>query len=72
MPPYAVTGGVPAKQIRARFPRIIANRLEASRWWDLPLGELLCIAPDLLVPAARISVETLAEIHLIRTGNTAG
>ena len=72
VPPYAVTGGVPAKQIRARFPRIIADRLEASRWWDHPLGELLRIAPDLLVPAARISVETLAEIHQIRAGNAAG
>jgi phosphonate metabolism protein (transferase hexapeptide repeat family) len=34
VPPYTVVGGVPARIIRERFARDIANRLEAIAWWD--------------------------------------
>jgi phosphonate metabolism protein (transferase hexapeptide repeat family) len=32
--PYTIVGGVPAKVIRPRFPRAIADALEATAWWD--------------------------------------
>ena len=32
--PYAIVGGVPARMIKARFPRDIAARLQAIAWWD--------------------------------------
>jgi serine acetyltransferase len=32
--PYTIVGGVAAKVIRQRFPRAIAEALEATAWWD--------------------------------------
>lgn len=32
--PYAIVGGVPAKLIRERFPKEIAERFRALAWWD--------------------------------------
>ena len=32
--PYTIVGGVPAKPIRERFPRAIAERFQALAWWD--------------------------------------
>jgi hypothetical protein len=32
--PYAIVGGVPAKLIRERFPRSVAERMQALAWWD--------------------------------------
>ena len=34
VPAYAIVGGSPAKVIRQRFPRSIAEALEATAWWD--------------------------------------
>lgn len=34
VPAYAIVGGVAAKVIRQRFPRAIAEALEATAWWD--------------------------------------
>lgn len=34
--PYTVVGGVPARAIRDRFPRAIAERLARIGWWDWP------------------------------------
>ena len=70
--PYSVVGGVPARQFRERFPRHIADRIEASRWWDLPLGDLLQIAPDLLVPAARIPSGTFDQLHRMSSADNSG
>lgn len=36
VPPYAIVGGVPARVIRDRFPRAIAERLHRIAWWDWP------------------------------------
>ncbi|MGE4481513.1 chloramphenicol acetyltransferase [Acidocella sp.] len=38
--PYSIVGGVPAKPIRERFPRAIADRLAAIAWWDWPEEKL--------------------------------
>lgn len=32
--PYMIVGGVPAKPIRERFAKAIAERLQALAWWD--------------------------------------
>lgn len=34
VPAYAIVGGVAAKVIRQRFPKAIAQALEATAWWD--------------------------------------
>ena len=33
-PPYTIVGGVPAKQIRKRFPEEIISELLKLKWWD--------------------------------------
>ena len=34
--PYTIVAGTPAKQLRLRQPREIAERLIALAWWDWP------------------------------------
>ena len=34
VPPYTIVGGVPAKQIRKRFPEEIISELLELKWWD--------------------------------------
>lgn len=34
VPPYTIVGGVAASVIRQRFPKAIAEALEATAWWD--------------------------------------
>ncbi len=34
VPPYTIVAGAPAKVIRQRFPKAIAQALEATAWWD--------------------------------------
>ncbi|MEM9059694.1 MAG: CatB-related O-acetyltransferase [Pseudomonadota bacterium] len=53
--PYTVVGGVPARKIRSRYDVATMQRLEATRWWDLALVDLLRLAPDLLRPVSEIS-----------------
>jgi hypothetical protein len=38
--PYTIVGGVPAKPIRERFPREVAEKLETIAWWDWTREEL--------------------------------
>lgn len=40
VPAYAVVGGVPAKVIRYRFSADVIDRLQKSKWWDMPLEVL--------------------------------
>jgi virginiamycin A acetyltransferase len=41
VPPYAVVGGVPARLMRMRFgPQSIAS-LEASRWWERDIADVI-------------------------------
>jgi len=46
VPPYAIVGGVAAKVIRYRFPRAIAQALEATAWWDWDHATLTERLPD--------------------------
>lgn len=36
VPPYVVVAGVPARPIRKRFPKLVAERIMATDWWDWP------------------------------------
>jgi hypothetical protein len=45
VPPYAIVGGNPAKLIRMRFDPRTAERLLASRWWDLPRDRIAALIP---------------------------
>ncbi|WP_410072012.1 CatB-related O-acetyltransferase, partial [Barnesiella intestinihominis] len=38
--PYAIVGGVPAREIRKRFDDEQIAYLLASRWWERPFDEL--------------------------------
>lgn len=38
--PYTIVGGVPAKPIRERFPKDIADKLKEIAWWDWSREEL--------------------------------
>ena len=38
--PYAIVGGVPAREIRKRFDDEQVAYLLASRWWERPFDEL--------------------------------
>ncbi len=40
VPPYTIVGGVPAKEIRKRFPQETIDKLLQIRWWDLPEDRL--------------------------------
>lgn len=37
--PYAVVAGVPARHLRDRLPREVAQRLLATSWWELDLSQ---------------------------------
>ncbi|GES45257.1 hypothetical protein RsS62_45090 [Rhizobium dioscoreae] len=39
--PYTVVGGIPAKFIRERFTRTIAERLTSIAWWDWPFETIM-------------------------------
>jgi phosphonate metabolism protein (transferase hexapeptide repeat family) len=38
--PYMIVGGIPARPLRERFSRLIADRLMALSWWDWPASRL--------------------------------
>lgn len=40
VPPYAIVGGCPAKVIKYRFDKETIERLEKSKWYDLPLDKI--------------------------------
>ena len=45
--PYAVVAGSPARKLRDRFSREIAERLIALAWWDWPEERLFEAIPDM-------------------------
>lgn len=46
VPPYAIVAGGAAKVMRQRFPRAIAEALEATAWWDWDHQTLTERMPD--------------------------
>lgn len=47
VPAYTIVAGVPAKPLRRRFPKAVANRIERLSWWDWPVEKLTEAAPDM-------------------------
>lgn len=41
VPPYTIVGGVPARVIRERFPRAVAERLARIARWDWPFAVIM-------------------------------
>ena len=50
--PYTIVGGVPAKPIRERFDRRIAERYQALAWWDWDHARLRAALDDFRALAA--------------------
>ncbi len=48
--PYSVVAGNPARLVRPRFEKGIADRLLALAWWDWPLDRIKAAIPALLAP----------------------
>jgi carbonic anhydrase/acetyltransferase-like protein (isoleucine patch superfamily) len=44
--PYAIVAGTPARPLRLRQPRDIADRLIALAWWDWPHDALRAALED--------------------------
>lgn len=44
--PYTIVGGVPAKIIRERFSRSIAEKLASIAWWDWPFETIMARLAD--------------------------
>lgn len=44
--PYTIVGGVPAKFIRERFPKAVADRMQALAWWDWDHDRLFSALED--------------------------
>lgn len=40
VPPYAVVAGVPARVLRLRFSEDTCQRMDESKWWELPDAQL--------------------------------
>ncbi|WP_237151874.1 DapH/DapD/GlmU-related protein [Oryzibacter oryziterrae] len=59
VPPYTIVTGVPARPMRERFPRAIAERLEALAWWDWSHERLR----EALEDFRGLSIEKFLEKH---------
>ena len=55
--PYAIVAGVPAKPIKARFSRAIADRMDALAWWDWEHAHLRAALDDFRLLSAEAFLE---------------
>lgn len=46
--PYAIVGGVPAREVQRRFDDDTITRLQAVAWWDWPHERIVAAGPCLL------------------------
>lgn len=44
VPSYTIVAGLPARPIRKRFDEETCQKLEASKWWELPANDLVKLA----------------------------
>ncbi|MFP4070980.1 MAG: DapH/DapD/GlmU-related protein [Desulfovibrionales bacterium] len=59
VPPYTITGGVPARPIRKRFPENIQEKLLALAWWDWEHERI----KEALEDFRTLDAETFVEKH---------
>lgn len=57
--PYTIVAGNPARPVRERFPKDIAERLQRLAWWDWPHDKLHAALPDFRA----LSVEAFLDRH---------
>jgi hypothetical protein len=57
VPPYAVVAGAPARLIKWRHPRPIAERLQALAWWNWSHDEIRMALPDFRALSAEAFLE---------------
>lgn len=50
VPDFAIVGGNPARLIRYRFPEKTQEAILASRWWELSVGTLAKLMPQMIRP----------------------
>ncbi len=46
LPPYSIAAGVPARVVAHRHPQVMAQKLLASKWWELPIADLIRLPLD--------------------------
>lgn len=61
--PYAVVAGNPARMIKYRYPSDIATMLQQSKWWELPLPELLSAGSLLTSPINQKTLDEYLNSH---------
>jgi phosphonate metabolism protein (transferase hexapeptide repeat family) len=61
VPPFAIVGGVPAKQIRFRFPEKVQEDLMNLSWWNWPREKLEIALPDFRKLSAEEFIEKYAK-----------
>lgn len=67
VPPYTIVGGVPAKEIRKRFPQAQVNSLLESEWWNYTPDEIcLCLEGEVNTPLDDILIEKLLSLKTQR------
>lgn len=59
VPAWTIVGGVPAREIRRRFPREIGDRLDALAWWDWSHEQLREALDDF----RSLSIDAFLEKH---------
>lgn len=65
--PYTIVGGVPAKALKRRCSKELADRLEKAAWWNLP-SEIIKANFDLF--NSKITEQSVSEIERIVNENT--
>ncbi len=45
--PYTIVTGAPARELRARFPTVVVEQLEASRWWEYEPTEAMQLMQEI-------------------------
>jgi virginiamycin A acetyltransferase len=45
--PYTIVGGVPAREIKQRFPQPVIDRLLQLQWWNWPAEQIRHALPAL-------------------------
>lgn len=63
--PYAVVAGTPAKFIKWRHPRAVADRLQALAWWDWPHDRLHDALPDFRALSAEAFLEKYESVGAV-------
>jgi len=70
--PYAVVAGAPARFIKWRHPRDVADRLQALAWWDWPHEEIRVALPDFRSLSAEAFLERYERMPVIQPLHSVG